>query len=435
VEPVIVGFVFIGIMLILLFMGVPLAFTFALSGIGGIIAILGLKPALAYLMTVPFSTAASYTFCVMPLFMLMGDFAFNGGITTDAFKSARSWFGHFNGGLAITSTVASGIFGAVCGSGATIALVMTQIAWPEMKKYGYNPRLGLGSIAASGPLAILIPPSVPLIMFGILSETSIGKLFMAGWLPGILLTIVLSVTTLIIVMIDPSKGPGLEKLSVKERFLSLKSTWALLLLILVIIGGIWGGVFTVNEAAGIGVIGSLLIAVSRGKLKFRQIISLVKECTTNGACMFFMFVGIQIFNIFMALSGLPRGLASWVVDLPLPPIGIIWVIIAIYLFLGCFLDSPPVVMLTTGLLAPCVSALGFDLVWFGIVVGFTVALGAITPPVGINLFVTGSRAPDVPSGEIIKGVLPYIAATFVTLILIVHIPIITLLLPNMMIGK
>jgi tripartite ATP-independent transporter DctM subunit len=434
-EPMTAGFVFVGVMLIFLFMGVPLAFTFALSGLGGIIAILGLKSALSYLMTVPFTTAASYTFCVMPLFMLMGDFAFNGGLTSDAFKSARSWFGHFKGGLAITSTVASAIFGAVCGSGATTAVVMTQIAWPEMKKYGYNPRLGLGAIAASGPLAILIPPSVPLIMFGILSETSIGKLFMAGWLPGILLTITLSITTLVIVKVDPAKAPKLETLSIKERFLSLKNTWALLLLILIVMGGIWGGICTVNEAAGIGVIGSLIIALSRGKLKPARILPVLKDCSTMGACMFFMFVGIQIFNIFMALSGLPRGLASWVVGLPLPPMGIIWIIIAIYLFLGCFLDSPPVVMLTTGLLAPCVSALGFDLVWFGIIVAFTVALGALTPPVGINLFVVGARAPEVRSSEIIKGVIPYIAMTFVTLVLIVYIPDIILFLPNMMIGK
>jgi tripartite ATP-independent transporter DctM subunit len=429
------GFIFTGVMLLFIFLGVPLAFSFALAGLGGIAVILGLKPALSYLMTVPFSTAASYTFCVMPLFMLMGDFAFNGGLTTDAFKAARSWFGHFKGGLAITSTVASGIFGAVCGSGSTTAVVMTQIAWPEMKEYGYNPRLGLGCIAASGPLAILIPPSVPLIMFGILSETSIGKLFMAGWLPGILLTITLSITTLIIVTVDPAKAPILKKLSFRERALSLKNTLALLLLIIIVMGGIWGGICTVNEAAGIGVIGSLIIALVRGKLKLTRVLPLVKECSTMGACMFFMFVGIQIFNIFMALSGLPRGLASWVVGLPLPSMGIIWIIIAIYLFLGCFLDSPPVVMLTTGLLAPCVSALGFDLVWFGIIVAFTVALGAITPPVGINLFVVGARAPGVRSSEVIKGVLPYIVTTLLTLVLIVYIPNIALLLPNLMAGK
>jgi tripartite ATP-independent transporter DctM subunit len=272
-------------------------------------------------------------------------------------------------------------------------------------------------------------------MFGILSETSIGKLFMAGWLPGVLLTITLSITTWVIVKVDPSKAPKLEKISLKERVLSLKSTSALLILILIIMGGIWGGICTVNEAAGIGVIGSLIIALSRGKLKADKILPVVKECTTMGACMFFMFVGIQIFNIFMALSGLPRGLASWVVCLPLPPMAIIWIIIIIYLFLGCFLDSPPVIMLTTGLLAPCVSALGFDLVWFGIIVAFTVALGALTPPVGINLFVVGSRAPEVRSSEIIKGVIPYIITTLATLVLIVYIPDITLFLPAMMFGK
>ncbi len=434
-SPMIVGILNMALMLILLFLGMPLAFTFAFSGITGIIMILGLGPALSYISSVPFTTAASYTFCVMPLFMLMGDYASRGGLTTDAYGSARKMFGHMPGGLAVTSTVASGIFGAVCGSGSATAMIMTQVAWPEMKKYGYSQRLGLGSIAAAGPLAILIPPSVPLIIYGILAEESVGRLFMAGWIPGVLLIITLSLTTVILAKLKPEDAPQTEKYSFIEKLKSLKSIWSILILIIVVMGGIWGGICTVNEAAGIGAIGALIIAFTRKKMTLKSMMTTVKGVAETGASMFFMFVGIQIFNIFMALSGLPRGLAQWVSALPFPPMLIIWSIIILYLILGCFLDSPPVMMLTVGLLAPTVSALGFDLVWFGIVVAFTVAMGAITPPVGINLFIIKNRVPEVPTSEVIKGVLPYMVTIMVTLILIVHVPQISLFLPNTMFAK
>lgn len=434
-SPMTAGLVNLVIMLGLMFLGMPLAFTFALSGLTGIVMIMGLPAALHYMSTVPFSTAASYTFCVMPLFMLMGDYAFRGGLTTDAYGSARKWFGHLPGGLAITSTVASAIFGAVCGSGSATAMIMTQVAWPEMKRYGYSSKLGLGSIAAAGPLAILIPPSVPLIIYGILSETSIGKLFMAGWIPGLLFTITLSITVAIIAKIRPDMAPKTEKVSLKERVASLKNIWSILVLILIVMGGIWGGICTVNEAAGIGAIGSLVIAMSRKKLNLRSMMEAMRDVGTSGASMFFMFVGIQIFNIFMAMSGLPRGLASWITGLPLSPMAIIWAIVILYLILGCFLDSPPVVMLTVGLLAPVVRDLGFDLVWFGIVVAFTVAMGAITPPVGINLFVIKSRVPEVPSMDMIKGVLPFMITTVVTMVLIMYVPQMSLFLPNLMFAK
>ncbi len=434
-NPMTIGLLNTGLLLVLLFLGMPLAFTFALAGISGIVMIMGIGGAMSYLSSVPFTTAASYTFCVMPLFMLMGDFASKGGLTTDAYGSARKMFGHMPGGLAVTSTVASGIFGAVCGSGSATAMVMTQVAWPEMKRYGYSPKLGLGSIAAAGPLAILIPPSVPLIIYGILAEESIGRLFMAGWIPGVLLIIALSITTMLLAKMNPESAPKTEKYTFIEKVKSLKNIWSILILIVIVMGGIWGGICTVNEAAGIGAIGALLIAFSRKELNIKTMLSTVKSVAETGGSMFFMFVGIQIYNIFMAMSGLPRGMAQWVSGLPLPPMMIVWCIVILYLILGCILDTPPVMMLTVGLLAPTVKALGFDLVWFGIVVAFTVAMGAITPPVGINLFIIKNRVPEVPSSEVIKGVLPYMVTIMITLILIVHIPQISLFLPNTMFSK
>lgn len=429
-----IGFLILGLMLALLFLGTPIPFAFGISGFIGIVAILGWQMGLEYMSTVPVTTAASYTYTVMPMFLLMGEFAFSGGLTTDAYGSARKWFSGVPGGLAVTSTAASAIFGAVCGSGATTAMVMTQIAWPEMKRYGYSPRLGLGSIAAAGPLAILIPPSVPLMMYGILSEASVGQLFMAGWIPGILLMLTLSLTTIFLVKRDPASAPGTERYSLREKLVSLKNVWAILLLIVIIMGGIWGGLCTVNEAAGIGVIGALIIGMLRRKLKPKEAIAALKGVAGGSVSMYFSFVGLQIFNIFMALSGLPRALAGWIAGLSVPPIVIIWGIIVLYLFLGCFLDAPPIMLLTVSLIAPAVSALGYSLVWFGIVVAFTVAIAALTPPVGINLFVIRNRVPDVNFSEVLVGVMPYLAVTFITLVIIVFIPQISLFLPNLMFG-
>lgn len=422
------------LMVVLLFLGMPLSFTFAFSGVVGVALILGLDAGLTFLSTIPFTSAANYTFVVMPLFMLMGDVAFHGKLTSDAYNCARRFCGHLPGGLAITTTVASAMFGAVCGSGSTTALIMTQVAWPEMKKNGYDPGLGLGSIVGSGPLAIMIPPSTPLIMFGLLSGASIGRLFMAGWLPGLLLTFTLSVCTILQIRRNPDKAPLMPKASWKERVSSLKGVWSFLVLMIVVMGSIWGGICTVTEAAGIGVMGAIIIVAVMRRMNLKEFAITIKNTASIGGAMFFMFIGIQVFNSFMSLSGLPRMLANAVRALPVPPSVIIWLIVLLYLVLGCFLDSPPVMMLTVALLAPVVSELGYDLVWFGILVAFTVAVGALTPPVGINLFVVSSRAPDVPTSVIIKGMLPYLVTILITMVIIFYVPQISLLLPNLMFG-
>lgn len=422
------------LLLVLLFLGMPLSFTFAFSGVVGVTLILGLDKGLSFLTTIPFTQATTYTFIVMPLFMLMGDIAYHGNLTSDAYNCARKFFGHLNGGLAITTTVASAMFGALCGSGSTTALVMTQVAWPEMKKNNYDPGLGLGSIVGSGPLAILIPPSTPLIMYGLLSGASIGRLFMAGWIPGILLTVALSLCTVIQVRRNPERAPKLEKASMKDRIASLKGVWPFLVLILLVMGSIWGGICTVNEAAGIGVIGAIIIVAVMRRMNLKEFAVTIKNTASIGGAMFFMFIGIQVFNSFMTLSGLPTMLAKFIGNLNIPSDAVIWLIILLYLFLGCFLDSPPVMMLTCGILAPIVSSLGYDLVWFGIMVAFTTAVGALTPPVGINLFVVSSRAPDVPSKTIIKGMIPYLITILIVMVILFYIPQLSLFLPNLMYG-
>jgi tripartite ATP-independent transporter DctM subunit len=301
-----------------------------------------------------------------------------------------------------------------------------------MKRYGYDPKVGLGSIAAAGPLAILIPPSTPMIIYGLLSETSIGKLFMAGWLPGIMLTILLCVCTLVIVKIKPAWAPNAEKTSMAEKIASLKQAWPIAVLVVFIMYCIWGGVTTVNEAAGVAVIGCLIVVLLKRRATGKTTWKILQESAVQAAGLFFMFVGIQLFNSFMGFSRLPLILSQWVTSLELSPMGIIWVIVAMYLILGCFIDTPVIMMLTIPLFAPVVSALGFDLVWFGIVSVMCVAMGSITPPVGICLFVISARVKDVPIAQIIKGVWPYVVVTFAGTVLVMYFPQISLLLPNLM---
>lgn len=426
------GFVGMALMLILMFAGVNLVFSFYIAGFVGVVMILGFSSGLTYLQTIPVTTSMSYTLAVLPMFMLMGDFAVMGSLTTDAYGVARKWLGRLPGGLAITSTVASAIFGAICGSGQATAMVMSQVAWPEMKRYGYEPKLGLCSIAAAGPLAILIPPSTPLIIYGILSQTSVGKLFMAGWLPGILLTVLLCITTVVLVKMKPAWAPRADKTTLKDKIMSLKGAWPILLLIVFIMVCIWGGITTVNEAAGISVIVCLLIVVLKRRATGKTILTSLKESAVQASGLFFMFIGIQLFNSFMGLSRLPAMLSAWVTNLDLPPMAIIWVIVIIYLILGCFIDTPVIMMLTIPLFAPAVAALGFDLVWFGILSTMCVAMGSITPPVGICLFVISARVKEVPLITLMKGIWPYVVATFVATVLVMYFPKISLLLPSLM---
>lgn len=428
----IAGIVGMALLIILMFAGVNLAFSFFISGFAGVVMILGLSGGLTYLQTIPVSTAMSYSLAVLPMFMLMGDFAVTGSLTKDAYGAARSWLGRLPGGLAITSTVASAIFGAICGSGQATAMVMSQVAWPEMKRYNYDPRLGLSSIAAAGPLAILIPPSTPLIIYGILAGTSVGKLFMAGWLPGILLTLLLCLTVFILAMLKPGWAPRAARTSVREKLHSLKGAWPILLLVVFVMVCIWGGITTVNEAAGISVIMCLIIVVCKRRADGKQILETLKESAVQASGLFFMFIGIQLFNSFMGLSKLPAMLSAWVTGLTMSPMAIIWMIVIIYLILGCFIDTPVIMMLTIPLFAPAVAALGFDLVWFGILSTMCVAMGSITPPVGICLFVIGARVRDVPLSTIMKGIWPFVIATFAATVLVMYFPQISLFLPNLM---
>ena len=432
-TPAVAGAIGIILMLVLMFCGFNLPFTFIISGVVGIILISGFDLGVTFLQTIPLTSAMSYSLAVLPMFMLMGDFAVTGGLTTDAYGAARKWFGRMPGGLAVTSTVASALFGAICGSGQATAMVMSQVAWPEMKRYGYSPKIGLTSIAAAGPLAILIPPSTPLIMYSILSGASVGSLFMGGWLPGILLTIILCIVTVVMVKLKPSLAPRADKATLAEKFKSLIKAAPILILIILMMYCIWGGVTTVNEAAGLSVVATLIIIFAKRRAGMKAILKTLRDSTVMCAALFFMFVGIQVFNSFLAMSGLPRKLTALVTSLDVSPMAIIWAIFILYLILGCFIDTPVIMMLTIPLLAPAVAALGFDLTWFGIFTAMTVALGSITPPVGICLFVIAARVPEVPLSYLMKNIWPYVIGTVIATIIVMYVPDLATWLPNLMI--
>jgi tripartite ATP-independent transporter DctM subunit len=311
----------------------------------------------------------------------------------DAYKSARDWCGRLPCGLAVNSTVASALFGAICGSAQATGIVMSQLAWPEMKRYGYDPRIGVSSIVAAAPLAILIPPSTPMIVYGMLAQVSVGNLFMGGWIPGIVLTILLSGLIVYQSLRHPERAPRAEKSTLKEKLTSLKAAWPIHALGVVIMFCIWGGITTENESAGLAVICCMLIVFLKRRATDKDMLLCIRECAINAAALFFMFVGIQVFNAFLAMSTLPSKLCNLVVGLKIAPMGIIWVIVILYIILGCFIDSSVITVLTVPIFAPIVAALGFDLVWFGIITFLMIAIGGITPPVGMVLFVTSNRIP------------------------------------------
>lgn len=419
----------------LMFIGVPIGLSFALAGFVGTCAIIGFGPGVSLLGRIPYSSVASYILSVMILFMLMGEFATIGGLTERGYNFAHKWFGHLPGGLAITNLVACVLFGAISGSAVATAMIMTQASWPEMKRFNYSPELGLGSIAAAAIIAILIPPSIPLILYGIIAGESIGKLFVAGILPGLLLSVLLGIIIYIWCKIKPSIAPPSPKSSWKERLIGLKGIWEIFVIALIVIGGIWGGIFTPNEAAGVGCVFTLIVALIKRGTSWKQIIAHTREIALMGSSMFLLFIGVAIFNSFMALTELPQNSAAWVGTLPLSPMTILWIILLIYFLLGFFMDAPPVLLLTVSLFVPIIETLGFDKVWFGILTVLVVSLGALTPPVGMNVFVISARVPDVPIYTVFKGVMPFLLGAIATVAILVYVPQIVMYLPNILYAK
>jgi tripartite ATP-independent transporter DctM subunit len=386
----------------------------------------------AYAMTgaVVRESGFQYLLSVLPLFILMGNFITQAKLSKELYAAAYAFLGHRKGGLAMSTVVACGGFGAVCGSSLATAATMSKVAYPQMRRLGYSRALASGSIAAGGTLGILIPPSIVMVVYAILTEQSIGKMFAAGVLPGLLAVGLYLLAVRWTIWRDPNAGPPGERMSWKERLSALRDVWGVLVLFIIVMGGIYGGVFSSTEAAGIGACGAFLFALLRGRLTWQTLSNVLVESARTTGMLFLVLIGALLFSSFINFTSMPSDLQDWVQQFEMSPIVVILLICAIYIVLGSVLESMSMVLLTVPIFYPLVQHLGFDLVWFGIIVVVVTEISFITPPVGMNVMVLKSLLPDVKMGTLYRGVLPFVVADIFRLAVLLAFPVISLLLPK-----
>lgn len=377
-------------------------------------------------------TAQDYGLSVIPLFILMGNFVTKANLSGDLYRASNAFLGHRRGGLSMATIVACGGFSAICGSSLATSATMAKVAMPSMKKYGYSDGLASASIAAGSTLGILIPPSVILLMYGLLTETSIRELFAAGFIPGILGIFLYLLAVRYVVWRKPEQGPEAERTPWRERLDALKSVWGVLTLFIIVMGGIYLGVFTPSEAAGIGAGGAFIIALLRRSLSVDALFHALIDTGRTTAMLFTVLIGALIFSDFITFAGLPAELLAFVKSFDLPPMGVMLIIVAIYLVLGMVFESLSMILLTVPIFYPLVQSLGLDLVWFGIVVVVVTEISLITPPVGMNVFVLSAVLKNVKAGTIFKGIAPFWCADMVRLGLIMFVGSIALFLPEIL---
>ncbi|MDA9207713.1 TRAP transporter large permease [Octadecabacter sp.] len=416
------------VLVILLFTGVPIAF--ALTGVGlvGVVSIIGWSPSLALLGSVFFDNGRDYTLSVLPLFLLMGNFVVQSGIAAELYTSAYAWLRHRKGGLATATVVACGAFSSVCGSSLATAATMTKIALPSMRSYGYPDQLSTASIAAGGTLGILIPPSVILVFYGILTQQDIGRLFLAGIIPGIIGIIGYSIAVRLSLKFQKIDLPVEPKLSLVERIRALKGTSGALALFVFVMGGIYLGVFTPTESAGMGAGGAFLLVVLKRKFTLEATLSVLFDTMKTTAMMFFILFGALTFTNYVNMSGMTTDIQTLITNLTDSPMGFILIVFCIYLALGCVLESLSMIMLTVPVFYPIAASFGIDLIWFGIFVVMVTEISYVTPPVGMNAFVLRSVVPDVRLSTIFKGLVPFVAMDVLRVALLTAVPSLVLFL-------
>ena len=429
-EPGTVALIFIGGLAVLLAGGMHIGFAMALAGLGGTMMLLSPEAALSLFGLTVFETALSFEFIVIPLFVLMGQFATAGGLSQDLYKAFNVWLGNLPGGLGLATIGSCGAFAAICGSSLATAAAMSKVALPEMQRYKYDPRLATGSIAAGGTLGILIPPSVIMVLYGILTETNVADLFIAGIIPGVPLVVFFMATIWLLANFNPSLGPRGPKSSIKEKIAAFRRVWGTLLLFIIVLGGIYTGIFTPTEAAGIGAFGALGLGILAGKMTKASCVQALLDSVDTTAMVFTILIGAIVFKNLIALLRFPEMIESWMLDLSLSPMGILVVILIIYILLGAILDTMAMILLTLPVFFPIISTLGFDPVWFGVLMVIVIELALITPPMGINVFVIKGMVSDVSLGQIYIGVIPFVIAQIILLIIIVLFPDLALWLPN-----
>ena len=426
-----VGILGIAAVVFLLITRMWIGLAMATVGFFGLVYLRGLDSAFGVLGTVPYKYIAFYPISAIPLFVFMAMIISNSGISGVLFKTAHTWLGQLRGGLAMAGILASGGLAAIMGDSVAEVVTMSQVAVPEMRKYKYDDQLATGSIAAGGTLGILIPPSLGFILYGILTEQSVGLLFMAGILPGILLTALFLITIWIITIKNPSAGPRGPKTSLKDKVVSLRGTWHMLLLFLLIIGGIYGGIFTPTEAGGVGAFGAIVISAVSRRLTFKILVDSLNEATKITAMIMLLIAGAFILMKFLAISKLPFMLAQTISGLDMPPFAVFIGIIILYVILGMFLDIFSAIVLTIPVIFPLVLEMGFDPIWFGVIMVLVMEMGLITPPVGLNVFALAGVT-RIPLHVIFRGILPFFVAMLVCIILLALFPQIALFLPRLM---
>lgn len=432
--PIIIGMIGFVLLFVLMAVGMPIGCAMGLSGFLGLAWLIGFGPAVSTLGRIPYSIASSYTWAVLPLFVLMGHCADRAGIIEDAFDVVYKWLGHLPGGLAIATTGACAGFAACTGSAAASGATMTTIAWPAMKSRGYDPELALGTIAAGGTLGILIPPSLPMVIYAVITEESVGRLFLAGVLPGILLSSLFMLTIYILCKHNPQLGPPGTKSTWAERFLVSRKLWSVALIFVVVMGGIWGGFFTPNEAAGVGAFAAFVIGLVRRRLSLGNTKDVLRGSVKTCGFLFVILIGAMIFNSFMAAARVPKVLSLSVSTLHVPPIGVVIAMLFSYSILGCLMEGASMQLLTTSIYTIILSGLGFDLVWFGVLQVVMIEMGALTPPVGLNVYVISGMVKEIPMYTIFRGIVPFVIAMIVCLAFLLAFPSIALFLPNTMKG-
>jgi tripartite ATP-independent transporter DctM subunit len=432
-DPVIIGVIGTFLVFFLLFLGMPIAFALMLVGFAGISYLASIGAALPVAARTVYEVSAFYPYTVIPLFIVMGGFAGSSGMTQELYSTFDKWFRKLPGGLGIATIGACAGFAAVSGSSVATAATMGTIAFPEMKRFNYHPRLATGSIAAGGTLGFLIPPSIGFIVYGMMTEQSIGKLLIAGMIPGLILAAAYMAIVIIKVKLNPTLAPvSPEPVSWGEKLRALTGIWETIAVFLLVMGGIYTGFFTPTEAGAIGATTLFLIALGKRKVSRQNLGIALMEAIRISVMVLFLVAGANVFSYFLALSTIPVKVAAWVAGLHVSPYLIHAIIVIIYLFLGCFLDAISMMVLTLPVIFPIVLTLGFDPIWFGVIAVLMMEAGLITPPMGLNIFTVAGVVKDVPVEDIFRGTLPFLLSIFAIVILITIFPKLAIFLPSMM---
>jgi C4-dicarboxylate transporter, DctM subunit len=422
------------VMFALALLKVPIAFAMGLVGFFGLAVLRGWPAALSSAVTITYETGFSYTLSVIPLFVLMGNFVSRAGLSQELFRAAYAFIGHWRGGLAMSTIVSCAGFGSICGSSIATAATMSRVAYPSMRKFGYSDELATGVIASGGTLGILIPPSVLMVIYCLITETNIAAMFAAGIVPGLVAVALLLAAVRWVTWRDPRAGPPGERTPWRGRLNALRGIWGVIVLFVVVMGGIYGGVFTATEGASIGASGAFMFALLRRKLSWGILYQVLVETARTTAMLFLILIGALIFSNFVNFTTMPHDMRDFVETLHISPVMVIAAICVIYVLLGAVMEELSMILLTVPVLFPLVLQLGLDPLWFGVLVVVVVEIGLISPPVGMNIFVLRSLLPHIPTGTIFRGVMPFVAADCVRLAILVALPVLSTWLPHKLFG-